>query len=693
MHIRFLSLMIAVCLALSLGAPGGIAAGAANPLPDDVQLVTKFDLPRYGLTYERYQQTFGAAEVLGGQLTALRAADGRIQALIGAHFPALQPANTVRLSHEQARGVAVRELGAAGERLSTLMIDPADGRYFYRVETRRPDSRWVLDLDAGSGAVRQKFNALTTDCDGQGSPCGFGVAYDNGDPTDVKDLSGLTTWNGSAYLLQSADGRQETHDQGSTRRPFLGPIATDADDSWVTPGDISPAQPALVDAQYYANLTDEYYLTSFGYDWVAAGIADPDHNLSAMVVHAHYTYYYVNAFWNGSYVAIGDGDQEEYRELTALDVVVHEFTHGVTDFTSNLIYQDESGALNEAFSDIMAASAEFWAEATGREPATSLAPDWLVAEDIDLRGLPNPGFRNMADPEEDGDPDHYSERYIGSDDNGGVHSNSGIGNHAYYLLVEGGLNASCASPLDHNSAHCTGTETPVAGIGLADAQDIFFVGFTALAEDATMCDARSATLTAAETLFGAGSGQAASTGAAWAAVGLDEALCGGGGENLPPTAAFSFTTNGLTANFSDASTDPDGTVVAWSWNFGDGSTSTQQNPSHTYTAGGTYNVTLTVTDDDGAVGNTAQPVTVTAPSGEISLSVSGYKSRGVAYANLSWSGATSANVDVYRNGAILTTTPNDGAYTDTLGKVWGTFTYQVCEAGTSTCSNTASVTY
>jgi PKD repeat protein len=84
--------------------------------------------------------------------------------------------------------------------------------------------------------------------------------------------------------------------------------------------------------------------------------------------------------------------------------------------------------------------------------------------------------------------------------------------------------------------------------------------------------------------------------------------------NAPPVADFTFTTTDLTANFTDASTDSDGTIVSWSWNFGDGNTSTVQNPSHTYAAGGTYTVNLTVTDDDGATDSVSKPVTVTAPN-------------------------------------------------------------------------------
>ncbi len=87
--------------------------------------------------------------------------------------------------------------------------------------------------------------------------------------------------------------------------------------------------------------------------------------------------------------------------------------------------------------------------------------------------------------------------------------------------------------------------------------------------------------------------------------------------NLPPIADFTFTTSDLTAYFTDTSTDPDGIVVGRLWDFGDGNMSTLQNPSHTYAAGGTYTVTLTVTDDDGATDSVSKPVTVTEPGVDI----------------------------------------------------------------------------
>lgn len=170
-----------------------------------------------------------------------------------------------------------------------------------------------------------------------------------------------------------------------------------------------------------------------------------------------------------------------------------------------------------------------------------------------------------------------------------------------------------------------------------------------------------------------------------------------GGGNTPPNAAFASDCTNLACDFADSSSDPDGSIVSWSWSFGDGNGSSTQNPSHTYAAAGTYTVTLTVTDNEGATDAASSTVTVAdapPPPTGISLSANGYKVKGAHTIDLSWSGATSSNVDVYRNGALLATTANDGAYTDaTNNKGGGSYTYQVCEAGTSTCSGTVNVVF
>lgn len=180
--------------------------------------------------------------------------------------------------------------------------------------------------------------------------------------------------------------------------------------------------------------------------------------------------------------------------------------------------------------------------------------------------------------------------------------------------------------------------------------------------------------------------------AALCALNPAHAACSGAPSNSPPSANFTFTVSELTATFTDSSTDSDGTVVSWNWNFGDGSTSTAQHPTRTYTAAGTYTVTLTVTDNGGATASTSKSVTVSSPTQGIVLSATGYKVKGAQKTDLTWSGA-SGSVDVYRNNGKIATV-SGSAYTDNIdARGSGSYTYRVCEAGTSTCSNSVTVTF
>jgi PKD repeat protein len=168
---------------------------------------------------------------------------------------------------------------------------------------------------------------------------------------------------------------------------------------------------------------------------------------------------------------------------------------------------------------------------------------------------------------------------------------------------------------------------------------------------------------------------------------------GGTPTNAPPTASFTSSCTDLACTFTDASTDADGTVTAWSWSFGDGTTSSVRSPSHTYAAAGTYTVTLTATDNLGASSSTTRSVNVTALASGITLATRGYKVNKSARVDLTWSGAVGSTVDVFRNGTRVVSPSNTGAYTDVLGRVTGTFTYKVCNAGTTACSPTSSVTF
>jgi subtilisin len=171
---------------------------------------------------------------------------------------------------------------------------------------------------------------------------------------------------------------------------------------------------------------------------------------------------------------------------------------------------------------------------------------------------------------------------------------------------------------------------------------------------------------------------------------------GDGSSNAAPTASFTHSCTDLECTFDGSgSSDTDGSISSYAWDFGDGTSATGATASHDYGAAGTYPVTLTVTDNGDATGATTQSVTVSTPSTSgISLSATVYKVKGVHHADLAWSGATSEDVDVFRDGTKVATTANDGAYTDNIGKKGGgSYVYRVCAAGTTTCSNDVTVTF
>lgn len=163
--------------------------------------------------------------------------------------------------------------------------------------------------------------------------------------------------------------------------------------------------------------------------------------------------------------------------------------------------------------------------------------------------------------------------------------------------------------------------------------------------------------------------------------------------NQAPRASFSASCVDLACSFSNASVDPDGIIVRHSWQFSDGTSSTEEHPKRSFAAAGTYRVELTVTDDAGATNTVAQNVEVFAPA-PISLSVVRAKSKGNNYVVLSWTGARSSMVDVYRDTARLATVSSANPYSVDLGKGAVPSTpYRVCEAGTNTCSHPVSPTF
>ncbi len=164
--------------------------------------------------------------------------------------------------------------------------------------------------------------------------------------------------------------------------------------------------------------------------------------------------------------------------------------------------------------------------------------------------------------------------------------------------------------------------------------------------------------------------------------------------NAAPVAGFTSSCTNLSCAFTDGSTDSDGTVTAWSWVFGNGGTSADRNPTYAYPSAGTYTVTLAVTDNGGATNQRSATLTVPSVSPSIRLTATGRTEGGVQYMSLKWSGASGATVDVYRNGARLRTTANDGS--DTNGRTFqgaATYVFKVCQVGSTICSNEATVVF
>ena len=207
-------------------------------------------------------------------------------------------------------------------------------------------------------------------------------------------------------------------------------------------------------------------------------------------------------------IMYGDGDGTNYGPLVSLDIVGHEMTHGVTQYTAGLVYSGESGALNESMSDVFGAMIERYVDGESSDT-------WRSGEDVYTPGTPGDAARYMDTPHlaankgytVDDDPDHYSERYTGTGDNGGVHINSGIPNYAFYLLAKGGTH------------HVSGLS--MVGIGTSKAEKIWYRALTTyMVSSTSFAEARTATLKAARDLHASAGSEYAAVDSAWCLVGL-----------------------------------------------------------------------------------------------------------------------------------------------------------------------------
>ncbi len=480
-------------------------------------------------THQRFVQLHRNVRVLGGGVS-VQSEQGSATSVFGHVYPNIEVDTEPDLSVQDIVAMADQ----AGSTLLTppelaVVLDASDVyRLVYHVRTFGTNGLRVSEIDAITGEVVAERNALTTQ--GPPSPCldcavgeGIGIKGDR-KKLSVRSVDGTFVTDDGLR-----PGRVSTYDMGGDwRRAFdvlvgLTPLtdtdlAQDTDNVW---------QDAVsVDGHTGSGWTLDYLYHRFGREGLdgnngpIVAIVHPADRADFLTVPSSVAgLFYLNAFYCGScgtsgIVVLGEGLPPELTLggtgqtlnffAAGIDIVAHELGHAVTEFTSRLIYQGESGALNEVFSDLIGVGTEFFMAETGRHPPEEA--DYVVGEDVIIPG----GVRSLANPLSRGDPDHYSLRFLGQLDNGGVHTNSTIATHAYYLAVEGGTNVTSG--------------VRVLGLGpknRALVDQIFYRAFTfLLTENATFSMARAATLQSARDLM-AGATVEQTIATAWTAVGVE----------------------------------------------------------------------------------------------------------------------------------------------------------------------------
>ncbi|MFF3335637.1 M4 family metallopeptidase [Streptomyces sp. NPDC002888] len=467
-----------------------------------------------GTVHTRYERTFAGLPVRGGDLVVHERGE------------------SLTATKASPRAVSVpttkATVPAATAKRSALAIGKAEG-------TERATSAGAprLVVWAEAGKTTLAWESVVTGVQDDGTPSRRQVVTDAATGKQLESVEQIHTGegesrysgrvqigsvhNGNTYELTDPQrGGHRTYDIAANGAQTL---LSDDDDHW---GDGTPAdrQTAAVDAAYGAQRTWDFYKDRFGRN----GIADDGVGARSRV---HYGSGYANAFWDDLCFCMTYGDGlDNARPVTSMDIAAHEMTHGVTHATANLYYAGESGGLNEATSDIMAAAVEFFAD----NPKDT--PDYRMAELIDLRGTGKP-IRYMDHPSKDASSKGTSQDYWTPETKKlDPHFSSGVANHFFYLLAEGSGKKTIHG-IDYDSPTYDGK--PVAGIGLHNATAIWYRALTVYMTSRTdYAGARTATLRAAADLFGMDNDVYTAVGNAWAAVNVGPSYVNNIAASVPP---------------------------------------------------------------------------------------------------------------------------------------------------------------
>jgi len=362
-------------------------------------------------------------------------------------------------------------------------VSPDNLRLAYKLDlyAQTPVGRRLYFIDAQTGKVLGTREVMHTV-----NATGTAVTAYSGTQSITTDQVSTTSYR----LRETGRGNGiQTYNLATSTNYSAATDFTDADNNWNNVN--ATWDQYATDAHWGAEKTYDYYKNTYGRNSINnAGFA--------ILSYVHYSVGYFNAFWDGTRMTYGDGGSTDgNKPLTAIDVCGHEITHGLTSYTANLTYSNESGAMNEGFSDIFGTAIEFYSK-----PATA---NWLIGEAFYT-------IRDMSNPNAYGQPDTYlgTNWATGTADNGGVHTNSGVLNFWFYLLSQGGTGTN-----DKNTAYA------VTGIGITKAAAIAYRTLTNyLTPTSQYANARTLSVQAATDLYGATSNEVTQVNNAWNAVGV-----------------------------------------------------------------------------------------------------------------------------------------------------------------------------
>jgi Zn-dependent metalloprotease len=450
-----------------------------------------------GWRFYRMQQVHGGLPVVGGEAVVQAGADGAVMGVVGSLAPDLALPLQPEVSAEAAMARALRSLAAVG----SVQVHEAPALQVLRAE------------EAGRPALAYRAVVEYVDAvDGLRIDEVFANASAAGEPVLAR--------HSRVYTALS----RKIHDFKSACMDSFG---------FTLPGGLAMSEGGTTMDTAVQGAYDGTGATYWFYKHLFE--RDSFDDMGATLVSTVNLKFPAGAGCSGANAAwidqkkqmvYGTGDGTNLKNLAqGLDVTAHELTHAVTARTSNLTYSKESGALNEAMSDVIGAATEAWVDSGGSSmgnPAMITPSDktWKIGEEVVIPGgmIAGDALRYMNNPTADKvSYDYYPERYMGTSDNGGVHLNSGIANLAFYLMSQGGTHPRSK------------TTVQVPAISIEYATALFYLSNTyLLTSSATFKTARYATAHVAHLVFGRCSAEWLSSHMAWDAVGVP------GGWNLCP---------------------------------------------------------------------------------------------------------------------------------------------------------------